>query len=167
MGVRRLLLRSLTWGAMVGAILVAAEVLFFAPRLPQEFDIPLWKRLLAGVLYGGVTEELLTRLFLVSLFAWVFRLVWASPHDVPGSGAFWSVIVITAVAFGALHLPMTAAITPLSPLLVGRALLLNGFAGVVFGFLFWRHGLEAAIVAHASARLVLQGPGFALIRLVL
>jgi hypothetical protein len=30
------------------------------------FAIPLWKRLLASVLYGGITEELFMRLFLVS-----------------------------------------------------------------------------------------------------
>jgi hypothetical protein len=31
--------------------------------------IPLWKRLLGSVLYGGITEELVMRLFLVSLVA--------------------------------------------------------------------------------------------------
>ena len=30
----------------------------------------------------------------------------------------------------------------------------NTLAGLVFGWLFWRHGLEAAMVAHALAHVV-------------
>jgi RNA polymerase sigma factor (sigma-70 family) len=62
-------------GAAVGIVLVTIEVLFFLKHLPAAilplFDISLWKRLLASVLYGGITEELFMRLFLVSLVAWV------------------------------------------------------------------------------------------------
>jgi membrane protease YdiL (CAAX protease family) len=130
-------------------------------------QIAFWKRLLAGVVYGGVTEELLTRLFLVSLLAWGLGFVWKAPSGLPAAGAFVVAIVLAALLFGALHLPATAAIAPLSLMLVTRALLLNGIAGVVFGFLFWRYGLEAAMFAHASAHLVLQGPGFILIRTML
>lgn len=166
-----LLIPALLWGVAAGAALALAEVLMFARHLPPEFHpllrIPLWKRLLAGVVYGGVTEELLTRLFLMSLLAWGLGFAWKAPGGLPAAGAFWGAIVIAALLFGALHLPATAAIAPLTPMLVLRALLLNGVAGVVFGFLFWRHGLEAAMLAHASAHLVLQGPGFVLIRAVL
>jgi hypothetical protein len=166
-----LLIPALLWGLAAGVALVFAEVLLFARDLPLEFhpllSIPFWKRLLAGVVYGGVTEELLTRLFLVSLLAWCLAFVWKTPAGLPSGGAFWGAIVVAALLFGALHLPATAAIAPLTPMLVLRALLLNGIAGVVFGFLFWRYGLETAMLAHASAHLVLQGPGFVLIRAVL
>jgi hypothetical protein len=40
-----------------------------------------------------------------------------------------------------------------------RALVLNGIAGIVFGYLYWRHGLEAAMIGHMSAHLVMQIPG--------
>ena len=49
--------------------------------------------------------------------------------------------------------------TPLTTTLVFRALVLNGIAGTVFGYLYWRHGLEAAMIGHMSAHMVMQVPG--------
>jgi len=48
----------------------------------------------------------------------------------------WTATVITARLFGAGHLPTTAAFLPLTLLVIGRALLLNGMAGIVFGWLY-------------------------------
>jgi len=158
-------------GAATGAALVSLEALFFLRQLPPAlvplFEIPLWKRLLAGVLYGGITEELLMRLFLVSLLAWLLGRFWKTAEGMPTSGAFWGAIVLVAILFGLGHLPVTAAITPLTPLLVARALVLNGAAGVAFGYLYWRHGLEAAMLGHMSAHLVMQVPGVMLLRSML
>ncbi|MGH9778745.1 MAG: CPBP family intramembrane glutamic endopeptidase [Candidatus Acidiferrales bacterium] len=155
-------------GAATGAVLVLLEALFFLRQLPPAlvplFEIPLWKRLLAGVLYGGITEELLMRLFLVSLVAWLLGRIWKTPDVMPAPGAFWAGIVFVAILFGLGHLPITAAITPLTPLLVTRALVLNGVAGVAFGYLYWRYGLEAAMLGHMSAHLVLQAPGVMLLK---
>jgi membrane protease YdiL (CAAX protease family) len=33
---------------------------------------------------------------------------------------------------------------------------LNGLAGVAFGWLYWKRGLESAIVAHFSADIILH-----------
>lgn len=168
---KQLLTAGLVGGAFTGVALVTMDAVFFLKDLPASmtafFDVPLWKRLLAGVVYGGITEELLMRLFLVSLFAWVLGKFFKAPDGRPAAGAFWAAIFLVALLFGLGHLPITSAITPLTPLVVVRALVLNGFAGVVFGYLYWRHGLEAAILAHMSAHLVMQGPGFALLKSML
>ena len=164
---RAFVLPALLAGAAVGTILVAIEVLVFLRHLPpamhQLFAIPLWKRLLGSVLYGGITEELIMRLFLLSLVAWICGRWWKTPGGLPTSGAFWIAIVLVAILFGLGHLPATAAITPLTPTLIFRALVLNGIAGIVFGYLYWRHGLEAAMIGHMSAHIVLQVPGFILL----
>ena len=68
----------------------------------------------------------------------------------------WTAIVITALLFGAGHLPTTAAMLPLTPLVVARALLLNGIGGIVFGWLYWKRDLLAAMLAHFSADVVLH-----------
>ena len=39
---------------------------------------------------------------------------------------------------------------------VVRTVLLNAIGGAVFGWLFWRRGLEMAVVAHVSADMVLH-----------
>jgi hypothetical protein len=41
-----------------------------------------------------------------------------------------------------------------------RALVLNGVAGIAFGYLYWKDGLEAATIGHMSGHVVMQIPGF-------
>jgi membrane protease YdiL (CAAX protease family) len=158
--------RAFALGAGAGAALVAIDVLFFLDSLSApmraSFDTPLWKRLLAGVVYGGITEELLMRLFLLSLVVWLLGRWWRTSGR-PADGAFWMGIAIVALIFGLGHLPATSLLAPLTPALVVRALWLNGIAGVAFGYLYWRHGLEAAMLGHMSAHLVIQIPGVLLI----
>jgi Type II CAAX prenyl endopeptidase Rce1-like len=109
--------------------------------------------------YGGIDEEILLRLFLLSLLAWLIGFAWHLPDGRPTLGALWLANIIAAVIFGLGHLPATAALVKLTPLLIGRAILLNGIVGVAAGYLFWLYGLEAAMLAHFSADIVLHGIG--------
>ena len=155
-------------GVLGATILIALEHYAFQPRLPAALrdadkNIAWWKRLAAS-LYGGVNEEILARLFLVSGIAWLLGHVWETSAAVPTAGAFWAAIILAAVVFGLGHLPATAAITRLTPLIVGRALLLNGIVSLLFGWLFWQHGLVATMVAHFSADIVIHLAGPLLLR---
>jgi membrane protease YdiL (CAAX protease family) len=107
------------------------------------------------------------RLFLLSLVAWLLGKWWKIPEERPTSGAFWTAIILVAVLFGLGHLPATSAMTPLTQLLVVRALVLNGIAGIAFGYLYWKRGLEAAMLAHMSTHLVMQIPGVMLLKTML
>lgn len=94
------------------------------------------------------------RLGLMTFLVWTgTRLIRATA---PGRVVLWTAIGLTALVFGAGHLPATAAMLPLTPLVVVRALLLNGLGGLVFGWLYWRRGLLAAMLAHFSADVVLH-----------
>ena len=78
----RVLAMGLLSGMAVGALALALEMVVFFPHLPpplQALDagsIPVWKRLLVGLFYGGIVEELFFRFFLLSLFVWLFGFVW-------------------------------------------------------------------------------------------
>src|SRR5579875_2331785 len=149
---------ALLLGLGPAALLLVLEIVVFWPRLPEAMrtalPIPaLWKRFLT-CFYGGIAEELLCRLFLLSLFAWLLGFVWHLPGGQPAPGAFWLAAVVAALLFGLGHLPTTAALTRLTPLLIGRAILLNGVVGIAFGYLFWRYGLEAAMLGHFCTDLV-------------
>jgi membrane protease YdiL (CAAX protease family) len=50
----------------------------------------------------------------------------------------------------------------ITPEVVLLALALNGIAAVSFGYLYWKRGLEAAMIAHFCADFVLYvvGPAF-------
>jgi len=141
-------------GVASSAAVVVLEFALFRPLIPELAHLGVatperWQGLLASF-YGGIAEELLTRLFLVSVFAWLLTRV------LRGSLAFWLAIVLSAALFGLGHLPATAALVPLSPAVIARAVILNGIPGVAFGWLYWQRGLEAAMVAHFSADLVLH-----------
>lgn len=154
---------ALLLGAGSAALMVVLEITVFWPRLPakmrDEFPIPpLWKRLLASF-YGGIDEEILLRLFTLSLLAWLMGFVWHTLDGHPAVGALWVATVLAALIFGLGHLPATAALVKLTPLLVVRALILNGLVGVATGYLYWSYGLESAILAHFTADLVFHGIG--------
>ena len=114
-----------------------------------------WKGLLASF-YGGIAEEILLRLFVMSLLAWLGRFVNKTQEGKPTSVIFWTANFVAAVLFGLGHLPATAILIPLTPLVITRAILLNGIGGVIFGWLYWKRGLEAAMISHFSADIVLH-----------
>jgi membrane protease YdiL (CAAX protease family) len=120
--------------------------------LPRSSPSP-WLGFL-GSFYGGIAEELLLRLGLMTLLVWVGTKITRSKHF--SSAVIWIAIALTALLFGALHLPTTAQLVPLTAIVVTRALLLNGIPGLLFGWLYWRKGLEAAMVAHFSCDIVLH-----------
>jgi hypothetical protein len=157
---RAIIIPALSLGVASSAAMLILEVTVFWPRLPRkmrdEFPIPaLWKRFLASF-YGGINEEILLRLFLLSLLAWLIGFAWHLPDGRPALGALWLANIIAAVVFGLSHLPATAALVKLTPLLIVRAILLNGIVGVAAGFLYWQYGLEAAMLAHFAADIVLH-----------
>ena len=71
----------------------------------------------------------------------------------------WPAIVLSNIAFGAGHLPATRAMVPLTPNVVARALVLNSIVGVPCGYLYWKKGLEAAMIAHGTADVVVHVGG--------
>ena len=157
---------SIGLGAAAFVVMALLERFWFASHVPEvlrnsDANAKPWMRFLASF-YGGIDEEILTRLFLVSGLAWLIGLVWQNSNSVPTNGAFWIAIILAAVLFGLGHLPTTRSLTALTPTLIMRAIMLNGVAGIAFGWLFWQYGLEAAMVAHFSADLLLHvlGPVF-------
>ena len=131
---------------------------WFVPHLPKLASVahpPLWQGSLA-TFYGGITEELLLRLGAMSFFAWLFGKLRRGAEGLPTADALWAANILTAVLFGLAHLPATATVMPLTRLATVRAILLNGIPGIVFGHLYWKLGLESAMVAHFSADLVLH-----------
>jgi membrane protease YdiL (CAAX protease family) len=144
-------------GAAGGVLTVLLDLLFRKLTITLlSANTPVWWKGLLASFYGGIAEELLCRLFLVSLFVWITTKIKKTPAGTPTRFGVWCSIVLAAVLFGLGHLPATSALTALTPLIVVRAVVLNGVLGVAFGWLYWKKGLEAAMIAHFSADLVLH-----------
>ena len=144
-------------GVACGVVLVLLDQTVFPPLVPRAnatANPAIWKGLLASF-YGGIDEELLLRLGLLSLLALALQRL-SSAGDELRPGPFWAANILAALVFGLGHLPATAAIVPLTPIVVARALVLNGLAGIVFGWLYWRRGLQRAMLGHFSTDIVLH-----------
>ncbi len=113
--------------------------------------------IIASVLYGGVIEEVMMRLFFMSLIALLIWKVFFRKLDresIP-TGVFVAANTIAALAFAAGHLPATlSAFGELTPLLLFRCFLLNGGFGLIFGWLYRKYGIVYAMTSHALFHIV-------------
>lgn len=163
---RTIIQPALIIGVGVGAILLVLFFLLLKNELPQlPFGkaalIPLWKRLLICS-YGGLVEEVLMRVFLLSLLVWILGKVWRSEAGVPSRQVFWTANIILAVLFGLGHLGSVIPLMPVTFKIVVGALLLNGIASFAFTDIYWRRGLEASMLAHfvTDVMIYVIGPSF-------
>jgi CAAX prenyl protease-like protein len=147
---RRQLPAAIAAGLATAAVLVAftwtlrsmaigEQILRFAPPLPTR------------LLYGGLTEEVLLRWGVMSLLAWLGWRLAGRPASIR-PWVYVAAILLAALLFAAGHLPALSFLLPDAPRsLVMLVLAANFIPGVLFGWLFWRRGLEAAMLAHGSA----------------
>lgn len=146
---------SVGLGLVTGFAIVVFDYFFSFFITPfKTIDITLWKRFFAAF-YGGIFEEVLLRLFLVTLIAWILSKLFYKKVEKPTPVVFWMAIIVAAILFGLGHLPATALLTTITPIVIVRAIVLNGIGGVVFGWLYWRKGLLSAMMAHFTADIVL------------
>ncbi len=147
-------------GVLTSLLVVGLDLLFI--RAGVSFEAagtaatpPPWQGFLAAF-YGGIAEEVSMRLFLMTLLAWLLREVKRALKGKPSGLEIWLAILLSALLFGLGHLPMTRVLTSLTPVVVARAVALNGIFGIVMGWLYWKQGLESAMIAHFSGDLVLH-----------
>ena len=161
-----ILLPSILVGIIGTLVILALEFLVFQPAIRHQspaaaaalslWNQPAaWKGLLASF-FGGIDEEIQLRLFALSLLLWLARFIFRKPDGRPTSTAFWIANIVAALLFGLGHLPVYSLLAPLTPVIIVRAAVLNGLLGLAFGYLYWRRGLESAMVAHFSADLLLH-----------
>jgi len=100
---------------------------------------------------SSIIEEIVFRLFIMSLLAWIL-----SKFARLGSAPFALAWVFSTLLFGLAHLAPWLALTGPAPGLIAGVLALNGAGGLLFGWIFWRWGLPYAILCHAAGDVVIQ-----------
>lgn len=156
LNLRSWLLISFGGGILVGVLVICGDYLFLklgSPLSLLESELPSWWKGLLGAYSAGVGEEILFRLLIMTVLTLLFHKLLRLPRSV----AVWIAIAIAALLFGLMHIPATLALVQLTPLVLVRALLLNAIGAVVFGWLYWKKGLESAIIAHFTADVMIHG----------
>lgn len=141
-------------GLLTG-ILTTIVGLVFKSFLPQEF-IELGNKIkittIARFTYGGLTEELLMRFGFMTLIVWV---VYKITKQLNGF-TYWTGIFFASILFAVGHFPVAfSAVSNPTILLLTYILIGNSIAGIFFGWLYWKKGLESAFVGHVFAHVAM------------
>jgi hypothetical protein len=138
-------------GLLVGLSILLLDALFFG-RVVEAFAAELRPRgaeLLGASLYGGLSEEIMARLFALSAFVHMGRLIHMSRPLLD-----WLAVILSALAFSIGHLPTAIGFAITRAGVISRTIALNTLAGIVFGYLFLYFGLLPAMLSHALADIV-------------
>lgn len=151
-------LRAQCMPGMLGGVVGAAwlwTLSLVAPAPLQPSDPSSAMPLLVKLLYGGITEELLMRWGLMTLLLWLGWRVAQRGQGQPGKVLVAGAVLFSTVLFAVGHLPAAQAMAgALTPQVVAFVLVGNTGFGLVAGWLYARHGLEAALIAHVLAHLL-------------
>ena len=145
--------------AVIGGLgIILPDLLFFGHYSQAIMDSyavkPTAVYILASVIYGGVIEEVMLRLFMMSLIAFLLHKLFGRKSEHPAAAVLIAANVIAALLFAAGHLPTTAMLLGLSPMILFRCFLLNGCFGLLFGQLYRKYGLRYAMIAHAGCHVI-------------
>ena len=141
-------------GLLTG-ILTTIVGFIFKSSLPQEF-IDLGNKIkittIARFGYGGLTEELLMRFGFMTLIVWIVYKISMRLNTT----TYWTGIILAAILFAFGHFPIAfSAVKHPSISLLTYILIGNSIAGIFFGWLYWKKGLEAAFIGHIFAHIAM------------
>lgn len=148
-------------GGLAGGVAIVLIAVVSKPFLSPEVVarigefgkvLPLPTRLL----YGGITEEILLRWGLMTLLVWTAWRLFQKGQGSPKPTFFVSAILISSLVFGIGHLPVAFMLFP-EPMLALTLFVIvgNSAFGLIAGYLYWKKGLESAMLAHALTHIVL------------
>ena len=152
------LLAALVISVIGGLALILPDLLFFGKYEQALLDMyavkPTIPYLLATVTYGAVIEEVMLRLFMMSLVAFVLHKLFGKGRESVSTAVLAAANVVSALLFAAGHLPVNDMMFGLTPMIVFRCILLNGAFGLAFGWLYRKFGLRYAMIAHGGCHVV-------------
>jgi hypothetical protein len=147
-------------GLSTALIITGSDSFIFARYLPSKITTYAFSTiyLMTGILYGGIIEEILLRLLVMSLFVLILWKLFAKSRDhlnIP-NWIYKAAIILAAALFAAGHIPFTVQSIGLSIPILIRCFVLNGIGGIGFGYLYWKKGLAYSMYAHAATHVFMQ-----------
>lgn len=144
--------------------IVGALVLFPGDKLifgslntwvAEQYTVkPTIYKIIGGLLVGGIIEEVMLRLFFMSLIILILsKLLLKNKKEIP-TYIFVIANILSAFLFAAGHLPSTATMTALTPVILLRCFIMNGGIGLAFGYLYRKYGIGYAMISHGAIHLI-------------
>ncbi|WP_412071626.1 CPBP family intramembrane glutamic endopeptidase [Reichenbachiella sp.] len=146
------------WSSVCLAVIIAVALLGLFEIQKEFYPVPHKlsrpsKSFYALVSFSaGITEEIIFRLGLMSLI--ITGIQFFNASDFPSKKMVWTGIIISALFFGLMHLPLSKNFVELTPFTIGVSMIGNLITGTTFGWIFWKRGLLVAILSHIAFDLV-------------
>ena len=152
------LLAAIVIAIIDGVGIILPDLLYFGNYIPAVRESYLAKPtavfILGAVIYGGVIEEVMLRLFLMSLIVFLLHKIFGKDKETPAVWMLVTANIIAALLFAAGHLPTTYMLMGITPMILIRCFLLNGTFGLLFGWLYRKYGLRYAMISHAGCHVI-------------
>lgn len=144
---------------LLTGLVLSSDIFFFKNDIPQigamYSEKPSFAYWMSSILYGGIIEEVMLRLFVMSLLALIIWKVFFRKEKTVPTKVLIIANIVAAIMFAAGHLPATIQMFgEITVLILFRCFLLNGVGGVVFGYLYRKFGIQYSMMAHAGAHIV-------------
>ena len=153
------LIKACVAGVICGVVF-SLDYWVFGGHIPEAAEACrniTYSNLIASVLYGGVVEEVMLRLFamsLISFLLWKLFYRTVPKQKIPVS-VFIMANVIAALLFATGHLPATfLTFQTVDAIVIIRCFLYNGGLGLVFGWLYRKYGIQYAMIGHAGTHII-------------
>lgn len=145
-------------GAAAGVFIIIGDIIFKNFNGVGPIPHPQFPSSIIASMTAGIGEELLFRLFFISLWVWLISSVilkgkWQNI-------IFWCVTAISALAFAMGHLPSAMflfdfkTIADVPAVLIAEIILLNGVISFLTAYYFRKYGFLAAVGIHFWADVV-------------
>ena len=139
-----------------GAAFILLDCLFFSnfsEVIKNSYAVkPTVEYIIASVTYGAVIEEVMLRLFFMSLISVIIQKI--SKKDAINDKILVVANIIAAILFAAGHLPATIMTIGITPMILIRCFVMNGAFGMMFGRLYRKYGIHYAMLAHGGVHIV-------------
>jgi hypothetical protein len=153
-------------GGLLGGGSIVAVTLLAKPSLSAETAarVAAFGRLIpipTRLLYGGITEELLLRWGLMTLLVWAAWRLLQRREGEPKPAYVVGAILVSSLVFGVGHLPVAYLILPEATFaLTLFVIVANSVFGLIAGYLYWKKGLESAMLAHMLTHILLLAASY-------
>ena len=150
-------IKAILIGFIGGMMITLLDKFVFMPLIPQiTMTKPTLLYMLMAFTYGGVIEEVMMRLFLMSFISFVLWKIFDRKNNI--SNKYYIISnILCALLFALSHLPATILLFGgITPAIIIRCLIGNGILGFFFGEIYRKDGIIYAMIAHIFAHVGMQ-----------
>jgi hypothetical protein len=145
---------SVFLGVSIGLFMFIADrfiyLISFDSLLVYVLSPPLWQRLMYSF-YVCMVEEIILRFFLLTLLIWITWKIKKDSNGLPTKFGIYMSIISVSIIYGIGNIYSISSSLQLNNMIYAGTFIFNIISGIAFGWLYWKKGIEFAIISNLVA----------------